>query len=60
MTLLKSSEFLVGGVEITASVRVERIVRNVKCLDTQNHGRTHTVQPVDALIKLDVLAYMKP
>ena len=60
MSLLKSSGFLVGGVEITASVMDERTVRNMKYVDTQNHDRTQTVQPVDALMKLDVLAYMKP
>jgi hypothetical protein len=49
---LKSFGYLVGGVEITASVRDERIVRNMKYLDTQNHDKTQTVQPVDALMKL--------
>jgi hypothetical protein len=43
LSLLKSSGFLVDGVEITASVKGDRIVRTMKNLDTkprQNTNRT--------------------
>ena len=60
MSFLKSSGFLVDGLEITASVRDDRIARNMTRLDTQNHDRTQTVQPVDTRMNLEVLACMKP
>jgi hypothetical protein len=41
-------------------LRGDRIARNAKRLDRQNHDRTQIVQPVDTPMNLEVLASMKP